>query len=387
MTRLTRYILRQLVIGTAMVALGLAFIVWLTQSLRFLQFIMGRGLPLGTWLELTALMLPTFLALILPVALFVVVLFVYHKLGQDRELVVVQAAGVSRVGLARPALAAGAGMTAIGFALSLWLVPAATRVFKDLQWSIRNDVTQILLRAGAFNQLNKDLTVYVRDRDEAGTLYGILVHDTRDPKAEVTLMAERGRVLDADPADPDGGTRIVLDNGNRQQLARDAELSVLYFDSYAIDLGKAADAESRWLDNGERSLTELLTTPAGDGLGPEDIRRMRAEGHERLARPWAGLGYTIIALAWLLTGDFDKRGGNLRVIAAAASVLALEAAMLGAVGAAASQPAWIAAMYAVGLLPVAAGLYVIAGERRAAALKTLTAGGAARGCAGMRGCR
>lgn len=385
MTRLTRYILRQLVIGTAMVALGLAFVVWLTQSLRFLQFIMGKGLPLGTWLELTVLLLPTFLALILPVALFVVVLFVYHKLGQDRELVVVQAAGVSRLGLARPALAAGLGMTAIGFMLSLWLVPAATRVFKELQWSIRNDVTQILLREGAFNQLSKDLTVYVRDRDEAGTLYGILVHDTRDPKTAVTLMAEQGRVLAAAPdpgaANNHGGTRIVLGNGNRQQLSADMELSVLYFDSYAIDLGKAADAESRWLDNGERSLIELLSTTDGEGLGPEDIRRMRAEGHERLARPWAGLGYTVVALAWLLSGRFNARGGgSLRVIGAAAAVLALEAAMLGAVGAAASNPAWIAAMYAVGLLPVAAGLYVIAGERVAPAVRPRpirAAGGAA----------
>jgi lipopolysaccharide export system permease protein len=379
MTQLTRYILRQLVIGTAMVALGLAFIVWLTQSLRFLQFIMGKGLPLGTWLKLTVLLLPTFLALILPVALFVVVLFVYHKLGQDRELVAVQAAGVSWLGLARPALLAGAGMTAIGFLLSLWLVPAATRVFKELQWSIRNDVTQILLREGAFNQLSKDLTVYVRDRDEAGTLYGILVHDTRDPKAAVTLMAEQGRVLAANEAEHDDGTRIVLGNGNRQQLSPERELSVLYFDSYAIDLGRAADAESRWLDNGERSLTELLTVTAGDGLGPEDIRRMRAEGHERLARPWAGLGYAVTALAWLLAGGFTKHGGSLRVIAAAASVLALEAAMLGAVGAAASRPAWIAAMYAVGLLPVAAGLYVIAGERFAALPRPrpVSAGGAA----------
>ena len=93
MTSISRYVARQLLIGTALVSVVLVFIVWLTQSLRFLQFVMNKGLPLGTWLKLTIFMLPGFFTLILPVAFFFVVLFIYNKLSVDKELVVVQAVG------------------------------------------------------------------------------------------------------------------------------------------------------------------------------------------------------------------------------------------------------------------------------------------------------
>ena len=104
MSGITRYIFRQLAIGTVLVSLALASIVWLTQSLQFLQFVINKGLAIGAWLKLTMLLLPWFISVILPAALFLVIVFVYNKLTMDRELVVAQAAGISRFGLARPAL-------------------------------------------------------------------------------------------------------------------------------------------------------------------------------------------------------------------------------------------------------------------------------------------
>src|SRR5579883_436278 len=112
---ITRYIFRQLALGTLMVGLVLAAMVWLTQSLQFLQFIINKGLAIGDWLKLTLLLMPSFIAVVLPAALFFVVLFVYNKLIVDRELVVVQAAGVSRLGLATPALLMAAIAVAVGY--------------------------------------------------------------------------------------------------------------------------------------------------------------------------------------------------------------------------------------------------------------------------------
>ena len=111
MSGITRYIFRQLALGTALVSVALAFVVWLTQSLQFLQFIINKGLAINAWLKLTMLLLPWFLQVILPAALFLVTVFIYNKLTVDRELVVVQAAGVSRLGLAHPALISAAAFS------------------------------------------------------------------------------------------------------------------------------------------------------------------------------------------------------------------------------------------------------------------------------------
>ena len=122
MTGLNRYILRHLAIGTVIVTAVLAYILWLTQSLGFIELIINKGLTVATWLELTLLLLPNVIVIILPIALFLVVLFIYNKMTVDRELVVAQAAGISQWGLALPAIvmACIAALSAYALTLHLW---------------------------------------------------------------------------------------------------------------------------------------------------------------------------------------------------------------------------------------------------------------------------
>ncbi len=66
-TRLDRYIFRQLAFALIAVTGGLAALIWLTQSLRFVELVVNRGLSLGVFLELTGLLIPSFVAVILPI--------------------------------------------------------------------------------------------------------------------------------------------------------------------------------------------------------------------------------------------------------------------------------------------------------------------------------
>ena len=88
------YIFRQLSLATLFVALALTCAIWLTQSLHFVKLIVNRGMSLGSFLELTLLLLPTFLLIILPIALFLAVLFAYNKMVSDRELVIMRTTGM-----------------------------------------------------------------------------------------------------------------------------------------------------------------------------------------------------------------------------------------------------------------------------------------------------
>ena len=374
MSSITLYIFRQLVIGTILVSIALAFIVWLTQSLQFLQFVINKGLDIGTWLKLTTLLLPWFVSVILPTASFFVVLFIYNKLTLDRELVVVQSAGVSRLGLAAPALLSAFIFTIIGYALTLFIVPETFRSFKELQWSIRNDVSQILLREGAFNQLAKELTVYVRSRGQNGELLGILVHDTRDAPKNVTLMAERGIVVTNN-----NQPRILLANGSRQELELGSgELSVLYFDSYSLDFGSLSrTTEDRFADNRERDTFELLRASESDGISSINVSRMRSEAHQRIVSPLTALGYALIGLALLLRGSFDRRGQIAKISVAILAVIALHAANLGAANLASQSSARIGVMYAVTALPVIAGVIYFLLPQASLFLKNTSSSGAA----------
>ncbi len=373
MSGITLYIFRQIIIGTILVSVALAFIVWLTQSLQFLQFVISKGLDIGTWLKLTTLLLPWFVSVILPAALFFVVLFVYNKLSLDRELVVVQSAGVSLWGTAAPGLLSAFVVMIVGYSLTLFVVPETFRSFKELQWSIRNDVSQILLREGAFNQLANELTVYVRSRGQNGELRGILVHDTRNAPNNVTLMAERGMIV-SDGSEP----KILLANGSRQELEEGSgELSVLYFDSYSLDFGSLSrSTEDRFADNRERTTRELLNISEADGVSTLNVSRMRSEAHQRIVSPLATVGYTIVALIFLLRGSFDRRGQTGRIIAAILAVVVLQAVSLGASNLASQSTSLVALMYLAAVVPIIIGLAILGAPRWPMALRHVPSLGA-----------
>jgi lipopolysaccharide export system permease protein len=48
MNGFTKYILRQLIVGMILVTSGLTCIIWLSQSLRFIEMIVNRGLSGGS---------------------------------------------------------------------------------------------------------------------------------------------------------------------------------------------------------------------------------------------------------------------------------------------------------------------------------------------------
>jgi lipopolysaccharide export system permease protein len=58
LTRLDRYIFRQTLLALVAVTVALVALIWLTQSLRFVELIVNRGLSPFVFLRLTALLVP-----------------------------------------------------------------------------------------------------------------------------------------------------------------------------------------------------------------------------------------------------------------------------------------------------------------------------------------
>ena len=118
------------------------------------------------------------------------------------------------------------------------------------------------------------------------------------------MMAEQGILVATD-----SGPRVVMINGNRQEVERaDGRLSLLYFDRYTFDLGQfTKTTENRWREPRERFLDELFMT----GESEHDKfyeATLWAEGHQRLISPLYAIAFTLVGLAALLSGDFNRRG-------------------------------------------------------------------------------
>jgi lipopolysaccharide export system permease protein len=344
--RLDRYIFRQLLFALIAVTSGLTALIWLTQSLRFVELVVNHGLSFGVFLRLTALLIPSFVAVILPITTFVVVQFIYQRLAGDRELTVMRAAGLSPYALARPAIALAVLATLACYALNLWLVPATLSSFRDFEWEIRNRIAAFLVQEGVFTQVSDGLTVYVRSRAPDGTLQGILVSDERDKNAPATILAERGRMLEG----PDG-PRVLLINGSREEIDHQTgRLDILTFRENVVDLSDTTHRDTpRLLDISEASIPELLHPPAN--ISQVDRPRWAAEAYKRLSSPLTSLSYAFVAMLFSLTGTFRRQGGFVRPLVSIGTIVVLLALGLAVDNLAARHNVLIPLMWVEAALP------------------------------------
>lgn len=354
MTSLDRYILRQCLSMMIFVTAALSAAVWLAQSLRLVDLIVNRGLSIELFLYLALLILPRFLDIVLPIGAFIAVLFVFNRLTSESELVVMRAAGIGPLALARPVFILAGLAFFILMSLSAYFLPASTREFRDLQFEIRNRFVSALLQEGAFTTISDKLTIYISGRNQRGEVIGLLINDDRDPQQPVTILAEQGAF-----ANSAQGSRVIMVNGSRQRFDRaTGKLSVLTFDRYTLDLDMMRDAPVvRFRDAQERYLNELFWPPAD--LDASNRYSFLVEGHQRLIVPLSVFSFVMIPLACLLPGELNRRGQLGRVLLAIGLAVVFQALDLGVKTLASRHPALIALPYLTNLLPLPLGFGIL----------------------------
>src|SRR6201982_3860894 len=104
MASLNRYILRQCFGVMIFVTAALSAAIWLAPSLRLIDLLVHRGVSVEVFCYPAALILPRFLDIVLPIGVFIAVLFTFNRLTAESELVVMRSSGLSHVALAKPVL-------------------------------------------------------------------------------------------------------------------------------------------------------------------------------------------------------------------------------------------------------------------------------------------
>ncbi|MEJ0010495.1 MAG: LPS export ABC transporter permease LptF [Alphaproteobacteria bacterium] len=354
MRQYERYLFLHLLWPTVLVTLSLTGIIWLTEVLRFIDFMLNRGLSIGDFLYLTGLMLPSLLLIIIPIALAIAVIYTYNKLTGESELIVLNAVGVSKLGLSKPMVLMAVACMLVCYALSAYLMPIANGKFRDIHSFFRDKYASMLLEENVFNNPIDGVTVFIRSRDANDILHGILLHDSRNKAQEITLLAQNGRLIQGP-----SGPRFVLQDGQRQQV-KDGKVSWLAFHDYTLDLSFYARDVQRPREPDERSIPELFTAA---GATPHEQAAMRAEGHQRLTWPLFTLALPLLSLAILFSGEFNRRGQWKRVIEASVTMILIVMLFFMLRNMVVKHPWLVPSLYILVGLTLGAGLYMLATGR------------------------
>jgi len=321
-----RYLFKNLLVTTVFVALILVVVIFLTQSLRFLELVIESGASSSSFWILTLLALPRFFEVIMPLALMAATLFTYNRMTADSELIVIRSVGYSPLSLARPALVLGALVTLFLWSMTMWAAPKALSEMQGMQQAIKSQLSSFLFREGVFNQVGNGLTVYIRKRNNDGDLRGLIIQDARDKsKNPSTITAQHGLIV----ANEEGENQVVVYDGARQQY--DPKTKILHrlnFERYTIDLPNNSPVNKRWSAPDERSIFELLNPDLNNKRDQESLRDFKIELHKRLVGPLLAVVFCLISCCSLLIGPIDRRGQTKRIVFAIVSVVVIQGLFL-----------------------------------------------------------
>ena len=124
---LYRYVIVEMVFPTLFTLGGLMVVVLTRDLLGFSDLVINRGLGVDTVSWIAFYKIVPLSSQMMPFAVLVGALVALGRLGADRELLTLEASGVSSPRLLGPVMCFAAVMAAMGFALSLYAAPWAIR--------------------------------------------------------------------------------------------------------------------------------------------------------------------------------------------------------------------------------------------------------------------
>jgi len=208
MSILTRYLIRSIT-GPFVFALGaLTGLLFLNAIAQRLQLLAGKGLGWRVIGEFMLLTLPHTVALTLPCAVLIAVLYAFSQLTTHSEITAMNASGVKPHRLVVPMLVTGAILAGVTYYFNDSVLPEANHQLKNLMIDISNKSPTLQFREQIVNRIETgDLeTRYFLQATKidpvTNQMQDVAIFDLSDPARTRTIYADSGSMgFDADLTD------------------------------------------------------------------------------------------------------------------------------------------------------------------------------------------
>jgi lipopolysaccharide export system permease protein len=255
------YLLRQIAPTLAVTIFIAAVILLMERLMRLLDIAVGNGVSTLVVFQMLFYLIPHYIGLALPVALFLGVLLAFRRMSLQSELDAIHSCGIGIGRFIRSAIALGGIMMAVNLALTGYIQPYTRYAFRVIEFNITSGVIEQGIGEGVFMELPNGYTLRVEQSRGAGReLYGVFAHRQEDSGHITTLAAKRGELL---PSSFDGTVSLRLYEGSLAEWDPETKRTkTIEFLEYMWPLNLADLVRFRARGGDERELTimELLRT-------------------------------------------------------------------------------------------------------------------------------
>jgi len=227
-----------------------------------IESLLGKGLPWRVILDFLVLSLPHTVALSLPMAVLVAVLYAFSELTENNEITAMAAGGVRPTRVLVPLLGMGAIATASMLFFNDSVLPEANHRLRNLLVDIGRKSPTFKLREQVVNEIDVEegrdtyFLIATRINPLTNTLEDVTIFDRNDRTRQRTTYAKRGTMaFNAARTD----LYLTLYDGEVRELQADREgaFQHLYFEKQIVPLRGVGDELERRMGGLERGDREM----------------------------------------------------------------------------------------------------------------------------------
>ena len=252
---LDRYIIRETLAPFTLTLLILTFLLQIPTIMDVAEKLIAKGVDLPTIGRILLTLLPSSLALTIPISLLVGLLMALGRLSADREAVAMQACGVSLYRILRPVAAMAVLATAATAYIMIVALPRGNQTFRDITFKIIQAKAESDVRPRVFFEEFPNLVLYVRDVPANTRGWrGVFLADTRNAGEPQLLTADRGHFV-LEPAQR--RVDLILEDGilHRSKADTPAQYELQSFQSLTVQLDPETVFPRQGLTPGDNELT------------------------------------------------------------------------------------------------------------------------------------
>ncbi len=171
------------------------FILLLNFLWRYIDELVGKGLPFSVLAELLFYATATMMPMGLPLATLLAAIMTMGNLGENNELLALKAAGISLPRIMKPIIIVAVFISIGSFFVVNNFVPYSFNKMGELLFDIRNQKQDIEFKDGVFFNGIPDVSIRVSTQDPVTKkLTNVLIYDNRDRKVTRTIVADSGYI-------------------------------------------------------------------------------------------------------------------------------------------------------------------------------------------------
>ncbi|MEE2672580.1 MAG: LptF/LptG family permease [Myxococcota bacterium] len=302
---LYRYLVLEMVFPTLYTLGGLTLVILTRELIGYSEMVINRGLALADVGALAVYQMLPVIAQMLPFAVLVGGLVALGRLGSDRELLMLEASGVSSPRILGPVMLFAGVMSVIAFFLSVETAPWASRSLDAKLEEIGRRNPGTTITAGGVQRFGEWMLQAREVSPRGDHMRGVFLWM---PSVGETVFARSGKLISG----AEGENQVILENGSLILDPRETARE-LRFDRMTTELPSSSEPLSRNVKDQltGATLAELVAMQRSPALKKRRKADSGLQLHRRFALPAATIvfGFLIVPL-FLARAHFSRSGGG-----------------------------------------------------------------------------